>query len=71
MLPSLTEEIMRLGTDNPSSGSESSIIDAVQQLSSEGRNADMSSSRVPSKDLKEKDIEDYQRLLLIVCVSVL
>nr|XP_028962435.1 probable GTP-binding protein OBGC2 [Malus domestica]XP_028962436.1 probable GTP-binding protein OBGC2 [Malus domestica]XP_028962437.1 probable GTP-binding protein OBGC2 [Malus domestica] len=35
-LPSSTEEIMRLGIDNASYGSETSIIDAVQQPSSEG-----------------------------------
>ncbi|XP_050158872.1 probable GTP-binding protein OBGC2 [Malus sylvestris] len=70
-LPSLTEEIMRLGIDNASYGSETSIIDAVQQPSSEGRNADVSSSRFLSKDRKEKVIEDYPRPLAIVGVSVL
>ncbi|TQD96146.1 hypothetical protein C1H46_018289 [Malus baccata] len=39
-LPSLTEEIMRFGIDNASYESETSIIDAVQQPSSEDRNAD-------------------------------
>ncbi|KAM1434454.1 hypothetical protein ACFX2I_042535 [Malus domestica] len=70
-LPSSTEEIMRLGIDNASCGSETSIIDAVQQPSSEGRNADVSSSIFLSKDKKEKDIEDYPRPLAIVGVSVL
>ncbi|KAM1118202.1 hypothetical protein FF1_042461 [Malus domestica] len=70
-LPSSTEEIMRLGIDNASCGSETSIIDAVQQPSSEGRNADVSSSIFLSKDKKEKDIEDYPQPLAIVGVSVL
>ncbi|CAL8995635.1 unnamed protein product [Prunus brigantina] len=70
-LPSLTEEIMKLGVDRPSSEPETSSTGAVQQLSSEGGNADGSSPRVLTKDKKDKDIEDYPRPLAIVGVSVL
>ncbi|XP_024168315.1 probable GTP-binding protein OBGC2 isoform X2 [Rosa chinensis] len=64
-LPSLTEEIMRLGSDRPST------LDTAQTLSTEGGNADVPSSGVPSRDRKEKGIEDYPRPIAIVGVSVL
>lgn len=62
---------MKLGVDRPSSEPEMSSTGAVQQLSSEGGNADGSSPRVLTKDKKDKDIEDYPRPLAIVGVSVL
>ncbi|XP_062020483.1 probable GTP-binding protein OBGC2 [Rosa rugosa] len=64
-LPSLTKEIMRLGSDRPST------LDTAQTLSTEGGNADVPSSGVPSRDRKEKGIEDYPRPIAIVGVSVL
>ncbi|BBG94873.1 GTP1/OBG family protein [Prunus dulcis] len=65
-LPSLTEEIMKLGVERPSSEPEMSSTGAVQQLSSEDGNTDGSSPRVLTKDKKDKDIEDYPRPLAIV-----
>ncbi|KAB2604569.1 GTP-binding protein OBGC2 [Pyrus ussuriensis x Pyrus communis] len=70
-LPSLTEEIMRLGCDTASSEPETSTAGAVKRPDPEGENADVSSSKAPTKDRKDKDIEDYPRPLAIVGVSVL
>lgn len=56
---------MRLGSDRPST------LDTAQTLSTEGGNADVPSSGVPSRDRKEKGIEDYPRPIAIVGVSVL
>ncbi|KAL6207512.1 hypothetical protein ACLB2K_018470 [Fragaria x ananassa] len=64
-LPSLTEEIMRLGSDRPSTS------DTTQPLPTEGGNPDVPSSGVRSRDRKEKGIEDYPRPIAIVGVSVL
>lgn len=62
---------MRLGSDTTSSEPETSTAGAVKQPVPEGENADVSSSKGPTKDRKDKDIEDYPRPLAIVGVSVL
>lgn len=71
-LPSLTEEIMRIGSDGvPSEPERGSNDDALQSLTTEGGHADVSSLGISSKDKKDKEIEDYPRPLAVVGVSVL
>ncbi|KAK4552165.1 hypothetical protein RGQ29_032135 [Quercus rubra] len=71
-LPSLTEEIMRIGSDEvPSDPERGSDDDALQSLTTEGGHADVSSLGISSKDKKDKEIEDYPRPLAVVGVSVL
>ncbi|KAL4650080.1 hypothetical protein ACB092_01G061000 [Castanea dentata] len=71
-LPSLTEEIMRIGSDGaPSEPERGSDDDALQSLTTEGGHADVSSPGISSKDKKDKEIEDYPRPLAVVGVSVL
>ncbi|XP_022139960.1 probable GTP-binding protein OBGC2 [Momordica charantia] len=69
-LPSLTEEILRIGTDDlfpQQVGSE----DGAQSSPSEGDLATASSLGIPNTDQKDKEIEDYPRPLSVVGVSVL
>ncbi|KAL5778089.1 hypothetical protein ACOSP7_011015 [Xanthoceras sorbifolium] len=71
-LPSLTEEIFRIGTDEVTYETEMSSEDAVQSLSSiEGAKEDIFSPGASNKDKKDKEIEDYPRPLAVVGVSVL
>ncbi|XP_065621198.1 probable GTP-binding protein OBGC2 isoform X2 [Quercus suber] len=71
-LPSLTEEIMRIGSDEvPSEPERGSDDDALQSLTTEGGHADVSSTGISSKDKKDEEIEDYPRPLAVVGVSVL
>ncbi|XP_030950650.1 probable GTP-binding protein OBGC2 isoform X2 [Quercus lobata] len=71
-LPSLTEEIRRIGSDEvPSEPERGSDDDALQSLTTEGGRADVSSPGISSKDKKDKEIEDYPRPLAVVGVSVL
>ncbi|KAG6648566.1 hypothetical protein I3843_07G153000 [Carya illinoinensis] len=70
-LSSLTEKIMRIGSDGASSKPEASSDDVLQFLSSEALHADVSSPGIQSTDEKEKEIEDYPRPLAVVGVSVL
>ncbi|KAG5542388.1 hypothetical protein RHGRI_022055 [Rhododendron griersonianum] len=62
-LPSLIQEISRIGTDKTSSG------DAVQALSADGDHAD--GSGFSEEDKKVKEIEDYPRPFAVVGASVL
>lgn len=67
----MTEEIMRIGSDDISSGPETSSKDALQSLSSKDGPADLSFPGIYSRDKKDKEIEDYPRPLAVVGVSVL
>lgn len=62
-LPSLTQEILRIGRDETSSG------DAVQTLSAGVDHADVSG--FSEEDKKVKEIEDYPRPFAVVGASVL
>ncbi|XP_008466516.3 probable GTP-binding protein OBGC2 isoform X2 [Cucumis melo] len=69
-LPSVTEEILRIGTDDrypEQMGSENSVQSSVL----EDDLATVSSSEIPVADEKDKEIEDYPRPLSVVGVSVL
>ncbi|XP_041017380.1 probable GTP-binding protein OBGC2 isoform X2 [Juglans microcarpa x Juglans regia] len=70
-LSSLTEKIMRIGSDGASSKPETSSDNVLQLLASEAPHADVSSPGIQSKDEKDKEIEDYPRPLAVVGVSVL
>ncbi|GLT54370.1 hypothetical protein SLA2020_275730 [Shorea laevis] len=70
-LPSMTEEIMRIGSDGLSTEPETSTDDACQSFPSEGGHADVSYPGIRSKDKKDKEIEDYPCPLAVVGVSVL
>ena len=72
-LPSLTEEIMRIGSDGVSTEPETSTGDACQSFPSEAghADADVSYPGIHSKDKKDKEIEDYPCPLAVVGVSVL
>lgn len=70
-LPSITEEIMRIGSDGLSTEPETSTDDACQSFPSEGGPADVSYPGIRSKDKKDKEIEDYPCPLAVVGVSVL
>lgn len=69
-LPSVTEEILRIGTDdlNPEQvGSEN----GVQSSLPDGNLATVSLLDTPISDQKDKEIDDYPRPLSVVGVSVL
>uniref|UniRef100_A0A9I9CHS6 GTP-binding protein OBGC2 n=1 Tax=Cucumis melo TaxID=3656 RepID=A0A9I9CHS6_CUCME len=69
-LPSVTEEILRIGTDDrypEQMGSENSVQSSVL----EDDLATVSSLEIPVADEKDKEIEDYPRPLSVVGVSVL
>ncbi|KAK9269845.1 hypothetical protein L1049_025418 [Liquidambar formosana] len=70
-LPSLTEEILRIGSDEVHSQPEASSEDAVQPFFTEGDHANILSAEIINKDRKDKEIEDYPRPLAVVGVSVL
>ncbi|CAK9148229.1 unnamed protein product [Ilex paraguariensis] len=70
-LPSLTQEIWRIGCDKIPSKSETSSVTAVQSSSSYRENANDLSSGIPDKDQKVKEIEEYPRPLAVAGVSVL
>ncbi|KAK4860044.1 hypothetical protein QYF36_016281 [Acer negundo] len=70
-LPSLTEEIFRIGCDEVTYETEMRSEDAVQSLSSEGAKEDILSPETSNKDKKDREIEDYPRPLAVVGVSVL
>ncbi|XP_015884910.3 probable GTP-binding protein OBGC2 isoform X2 [Ziziphus jujuba] len=70
-IPSLIEEISRIGSDRALSNAETGSDNAVKQRSSEDGNTDISSSGVLNKDRKDKQIEDYPRPHAVVGVSVL
>ncbi|KGN60002.1 probable GTP-binding protein OBGC2 [Cucumis sativus] len=69
-LPSVTEEILRIGTDDrypEQMGSENSVQSSVL----EDDLATVPSLEIPVADEKDKEIEDYPRPLSVVGVSVL
>ncbi|XP_062165278.1 probable GTP-binding protein OBGC2 isoform X1 [Alnus glutinosa] len=70
-LPSLTEEIMKIGSDGVSTEPEISTDDACLSFPSEGGQSDVSYPEISSKDKKDKEIEDYPCPLAVVGVSVL
>ncbi|XP_031269140.1 probable GTP-binding protein OBGC2 isoform X2 [Pistacia vera] len=70
-LTSLTDEILKIGSDKVTSETGMSSEDAVQSLSTESSKENISSSGTANKDKREKDIEDYPRPLAVVGVSVL
>ncbi|XP_057975816.1 probable GTP-binding protein OBGC2 isoform X2 [Malania oleifera] len=70
-LPSLTEEILRIGIDEVPSQPGMSSEDADQTLSTESERANIISSEISNKDNKIKEIEDYPRPLAVVGASVL
>lgn len=69
-LPSLTQEIMKIGSEQVASLSQNSTGEAIQSLPS-GEGANVRSSDFNDKDRKDKEIEDYPRPLAVVGVSVL
>ncbi|XP_034677181.1 probable GTP-binding protein OBGC2 [Vitis riparia] len=70
-LPSLTQEIMKIGSEQIPSSSQNSTEDAMQSLPSDSEGANVLSLDFPDKDRKDKEIEDYPRPLAVVGVSVL
>ncbi|XP_044510304.1 probable GTP-binding protein OBGC2 [Mangifera indica] len=70
-LSSLTDEILKIGSDKVTSEPETSSEDAVQSLSTESSKENIFSSGTANKDKREKAIEDYPRPLAVVGVSVL
>ncbi|KAJ0087372.1 hypothetical protein Patl1_09224 [Pistacia atlantica] len=70
-LTSLSDEILKIGSDKVTSETGTSSEDAVQSLSTESSKENISSSGTANKDKREKDIEDYPRPLAVVGVSVL
>ncbi|KAL6316571.1 hypothetical protein AAG906_018274 [Vitis piasezkii] len=70
-LPSLTQEIMKIGSEQIPSSSQNGTEDAMQSLPSDSEGANVLSSDFPDKDRKDKEIEDYPRPLAVVGVSVL
>lgn len=70
-LSSLTDEILKIGSDKVTSEPETSSEDAEQSLSTESSKENIFSSGTANKDKREKAIEDYPRPLAVVGVSVL
>lgn len=70
-LQSLTEEILKTGSDKVTSETELSLEDTVKSFSTEGGKEDLLSSGTSVKDKRDKEIEDYPRPLAVVGVSVL
>ncbi|KAJ9674826.1 hypothetical protein PVL29_024011 [Vitis rotundifolia] len=70
-LPSLTQEIMKIGGEQIPSSSQNGTEDAIQSLPSDSEGANVLSLDFPDKDRKDKEIEDYPRPLAVVGVSVL
>ncbi|KAL9395604.1 hypothetical protein Peur_009857 [Populus x canadensis] len=70
-LPSLTEEILRIGCDEVPSEPKMTSKDAVHSFSTEDGNADKLPSQITNEDKKDKELEDYPRPLAVVGVSVL
>lgn len=70
-LPSLTEEIMKIGSDGVSTEPETSTDGACLSFPSKGGQSDVSYPEIRSKDKKDKEIEDYPCPLAVVGVSVL
>lgn len=70
-LPSLIEEILRIGTDEATSEAEASTESTIKSLYPERGSEEICASDIPAGDGKEKQIEDYPRPLAVVGVSVL
>lgn len=70
-LPSLTQEIWRIGTDKMASQPETSPENAVQSQSEDGEDEIMLSSGISDKDRKVKELEEYPCPHAVVGVSVL
>ncbi|KAA8537572.1 hypothetical protein F0562_027180 [Nyssa sinensis] len=70
-LPSLTREIIGIGSNGVPSQPKTSFGDAVQSLSAEGELASALSSGASDKDRMVKEIEEYPCPLAVVGVSVL
>lgn len=70
-LPSLTQEIMKIGSEQILSSSQNGTEDAIQSLPSDSEGANVLSLDFPDKDRKDKEIEDYPWPLAVVGVSVL
>ncbi|RVX15086.1 putative GTP-binding protein OBGC2 [Vitis vinifera] len=68
-LPSLTQEIMKIGSEQILSSSQNGTEDAIQSLPSDSEGANVLSLDFPDKERKDKEIEDYPRPLLLL-VSV-
>ncbi|PON90987.1 Uroporphyrinogen decarboxylase [Trema orientale] len=70
-VPTLTEEILRIGSERTPSDVEICSEDTVKPSPPEGENAALSSSGVHKEERKDKQIEDYPQPLAVVGVSVL
>ena len=70
-LPSLTQEIMKIGSEHIPSSSENSNEDAIQSLLFDNEGANVLSLDFSVKDREDKEIEDYPLPLAVVGVSVL
>lgn len=70
-LPSLTQEIMKIGSEQTPTSSKNSSEDAIQSFPSDSDGANVLSLEFSDKDRKEKEIEDYPQPLAVVGVSVL
>ncbi|KAF5942985.1 hypothetical protein HYC85_020627 [Camellia sinensis] len=70
-LPSLTQEILRIGKDDTLSQPETSSGDTVEAPSAEDDHANVFSSGISNADRNFKEIEDYPRPLSVVGASVL
>uniref|UniRef100_A0A5B7BXS2 Putative GTP-binding protein OBGC2 isoform X1 n=1 Tax=Davidia involucrata TaxID=16924 RepID=A0A5B7BXS2_DAVIN len=70
-LPSLTQEILRIGSNEVPSQPETRFGDAVQSLPAEDELASVLSSGASDKDRRVKEIEEYPCPLAVVGVSVL
>ncbi|XP_028104796.1 probable GTP-binding protein OBGC2 isoform X1 [Camellia sinensis] len=70
-LPSLTQEILRIGKDDTLSQPETSSGDTVEAPSAEDDHANVFSSGISNADRNVKEIEDYPRPLSVVGASVL
>lgn len=70
-LPSLIEEISRIGSDRTPSEVETSPDNAFNLRSPEDENTDISTSGVLEKDRKNKQIVEYPRPHAVVGASVL
>lgn len=70
-LPSLTQEILRIGRDDTLSQPETSSGDTVEAPSAEDDHANVFSSGISNADRNVKEIADYPRPLSVVGASVL
>ncbi|CAK7346298.1 unnamed protein product [Dovyalis caffra] len=70
-LPSLTEEISRIGTDEVPSEPKITSKGVVHSLSTEDGSEDKLSPQITNEDKRDKEIEDYPRPLAVLGVSVL